>query len=461
MAKDDGACLPRGIQYNRGVTTFWLLEGVHAMWMRTRPVLPVLILAVTLAAGCGSRQPCQPRQIGVDVMGSLTPGAFREAYRTPAFTVRAVQDGRHVAVQDADLPPGEAVDDTNLLIYVEGSGDRVSLSRHTMALLAESPHGFADNPDRLVVVLLKWGRTEDVVTEHLNTEAQMTGAALLNDMLEIHRCRHGDGGHVSIIGFSAGTRVTQWAFLGKVPDGEDTHPSGQAHTDHVVFLGSSMSCVDPVPFEGIRGRFLSFINPRDTHYGDRAPFVAPAGEGPRLGKFLTLEPTLRHPNFGASVVGFRELPTLTRPEQFDALEGAGLYRHSGLEQAFKRVNVPVPVDLVPFNVFGDPVANDDGDDYVNQAPNHYVLVGRGPAGRVDGPDFAQYREAAAEFVREHVASAALRGRLCRCRLVTKGKSAKLLDIPLPFPWAVLPRPEAPKEAPPAPPSREEIEKDRR
>jgi len=93
-------------------------------------------------------------------------------------------------------------------------------------------------------------------------------------------------------------------------------------------------------------------------------------------------------------------------------------------------------------------------------PNHYILVGREPAGGVDGPAFAQYREAAAEFVREHVASAALRGRLNRCHLLAKGKSAKLLDIPIPFPWAVLPRPAAPHEAPPAPASPEGGEKDR-
>ena len=405
-------------------------------------------LPVMLAAGCGPKAPCVPRAIGGDVLGALTPQALREAYRTPAFTVRDVQDGRHVAVQDTDLPASAAVDDTNLLIYVEGSGDRVPLSRWTMRLLAESPHGFPDQPHRLVVVLLKWGKSEDVVTEHLNREAQMAGAALLNDMLEIHRCRHGDDGHVSVIGFSAGTRVTQWAFLGTVPDGEDTHPEALARADHVVFLGSSMSCVDPVPFERIRGRFLSFVNPRDTHYGDRAPFVAPAGEGPRFGKFLTLEPTLRHPNFGASVIGFRHLPTLTRPDQFDALEKAGPRGRAALEEAFKRVNVPVPTDLVPFNLFGDPVANDDGDDYLNLAPNHYVLVGRGPAGRVDGPDFSQYREPAEEFVKEHVAAAALRGRLYRFDLASKAASAKLLNIPLPFPWAVLPKLDAPAKAPP-------------
>jgi len=423
-------------------------------------VLLALGLPVVLAAGCERKAPRLPRYIGGDVLGALTPQALRDAYRTPAFAVRDVQDGRHVALQDTELPPGAAVDDSNLLIYVEGSGDPVTLSRWTMGLLAESPHGFPEQPHRLVVVLLKWGTSHDVVTEHLNRKAQMAGAALLNDILEVHRRRHGARGHASVIGFSAGTRVTQMAFLGTVPEGEDTHPEGLAHADHVVFLGSSISCLDPTPFEEMRGRFLSFINPRDTHYGDRAPFVAPAGEEPRYGKFLTLEPTLRHPNFGASVIGFRHLPTLTRPDQFDALQRAGPRARPALERAFKRVNVPVPADLVPFNVFGDPVANDDGDDYLNLAPNHYVLVGRGPAGRIDGPDFAQYQGPAKEFVTEHVAAAALCGRLYRFDLASRATSAKPLNLPLPFPWAVIRNPGAPAKAPSEGEPTEPVEKRR-
>ncbi len=409
--------------------------------------LLALGLPVVLAAACEPKAPRAPRYIGGDVLGALTPQALRETYGTPAFAVRDVNDGGHVALQDTLLPSGAAVDDSNLLIYVEGSGDRVELSRWTMRLLAESPYGFPEKPHRLVVVLLKWGQSHDVPAEHLNRKAQMAGAALLNDMLEIHRRRHGRRGHASIIGFSAGTRVTQLAFLEDVPEGENTHPEGLAHADHVVFLGSSISCEDPTPFEKIGGRFLSFINPRDTHYGDRAPFVAPAGEKPRYGKFLTLGPMIRHPNFGASVIGFRPLPTLTRPDQFDAIERAGPRAGPALEQAFKMVNVPVPADLVPFNVFGDPVANDDGDDYLNLAPNHYILVGRGPAGGIDGPDFAQYQGAAEEFVKEHVAAAALCGRLYRFDLRSRATSAKPFEIPLPFPWAIIRKPAAAPKAP--------------
>jgi len=402
-----------------------------------------LATAACLLAGCEPQATRVPRDIGSDALGVLTPEAFRKVYETPAFVVRDVEDGRHVAFQDTDLAPDTLVDDSNLLVYVEGSGDRVPLSRWTMRLLAESAHGFPDRPHRLVILLLKWGESHHVITEHMNRKAQMAGAATLNRMLEVHRRRHGDRGHASVIGFSAGTRVTQWAFSGTVPEGEETYPQALARADHVVFLGSSIGCADPTPFECIRGRFLSFINPRDTHYGDRAPFMATAGQGPRFGKFLTLEPLLRHPMFGASVMGFRRLPTLTQPEQFDAIEeAADPAMRQRLERVFRMVNVPAPTGLVPFNLFGDPVPNDDGDDYLNLAPNHYVLVGRGPAGRINDPAFAQYRAAAEEFVKEHVAAAALCGRLFRFDLEARPKSAKLLDVPLPllFPWAVIHQP---------------------
>jgi len=417
-------------------------------WLLT---IGYLAAVACLPAGCEPKAPRVPRDIGSDVLGALTPESLRKAYETPAFVVRDVEDGRHVAFQDTDLATDKRVDDSNLLIYVEGSGDRIPVSRWTMRLLAESAHGFRDRPHRLVVILLKWGESYGTVAEHMNRKAQMAGAATLNRMLEVHRRRHGDRGHASVIGFSAGTRVTQWAFAGTVPEGEATYPEGLAHADNVVFLGSSISCVDPTPFGAIRGRFLSFINPRDTHYGDRAPFVATAGQEPRFGKFLTLEPLLRHPMFGASVIGFRHLPTLTQPEQFDAIEQAeGPATRKDLQEAFRMVNVPTPTELVPFNLFGDPVPNDDGDDYLNLAPNHYVLVGRGPAGRTDDPAFAQYRAPAEEFVKEHVASAALCGRLFRFDLEARPKSAKLLDVPLPllFPWAVFHQPGKEKPTPP-------------
>ncbi|MFO8015289.1 MAG: hypothetical protein R6X20_18560 [Phycisphaerae bacterium] len=429
------------------------------MPQRRMLTITALALAACLAAGCERKAARVPRDIGGDALGALTPEALREAYETPAFVVRDTRQRRHVAFQDTDLAAEALVDDINLLIYVEGSGDRIPLSRWTMRLLAESDYGFPSRPDRLVVVLLKWGETHDVVAEHTNRKGQMAGAATLNRMLEVHRRRHGGRGHVSVIGFSAGTRVTQWAFAGNLPEAETAYPDALAHARNVVFLGSSISCADETPFERVGGRFLSFINPRDTHYGDRAPFVAPAGETPRFGKFLTLEPVLRHPMFGASVMGFRHLPTLTNREQFDAIEqAADPATRRRLERVFRMVNVPVPDALVPFNLFGDPVPNDDADDYLNLAPNHYVLVGRGPAGRIDDPAFDQYRGVAKEFVREHVASAALRGRLFRFDLEARPKSAKLLDVPLPllFPWAAIhrPEPESDDEPPPKAPPEE-------
>jgi len=407
------------------------------------------LVAAILASGCLAvpitpkiaTQPTSrvPRDIGEDVLGALAPEALCKAYATPAFVVRDTdEDGRHVAFQDTELDPAVHVDDTNLIIYIEGSGDTVDASRWTMRLLAESPHGFPGRPDRLVVALLKWSETRDVVAEHLNRPAQLRAAAVLHHMLEIHRRRHGSHGHVSIIGFSAGTRVAQLAFLGEVSEGEDTHPEGLAHTDHIVFLGSSMCSLDETPFGVIRGRFLSFINPRDTHYGDRAPYAAPAGEGPRVLKILHPEVLLRRPNFGASVVGFRHLPTLTSAEQFDALEAARAADADGpLARAFRIVNVPVPLGLVPYNLFGNPVPNDDADDYLNLAPNHYTMVGRGPAGRTDTPTFKQYRAAAEEFVREQVASAALRGRLYRFDLESQPGGANPLKFPNLLPWAIL------------------------
>ena len=62
-------------------------------------------LALFLAAGCAPKTQREPRHIGADVLGGLVPQALREAYATPAFVVRDLADGRHVALQDTDLPP--------------------------------------------------------------------------------------------------------------------------------------------------------------------------------------------------------------------------------------------------------------------------------------------------------------------------------------------------------------------
>lgn len=432
---------------------------------------PLAVLAAAAvacaAAGCKSAAPRLPRAIGSEVLGALAPAAMRETYGTPAFVVRDTAGGGHVAIQDADLPAEARVDDTDLLIFVEGAGDTVAGFRWTARLLAESPYGFHGAGDGLVIVLLKWCETTNAVTEHMNHAAQRAGAARLAEMLEVHRRRHGAAGRVSLIGFSAGTRVIEMAFGGAAGN-QAWHPEALARVDNIVFLGSSVGSEEDLPFAPIRGRFLNFVNPRDTHFGDRAAYVAPAGESADLLKLLKQGTIQRRPRFGASVAGFMTLATLTAPEQFEAVEAAEASAGPGARGPFRMVNVPVPPLLMAFSVFGLPLYDDDLDDYVNLAPNHYVMVGRGPGGNTDLPSFKQYSASAAEFVQEQVASAALHGRLYRFRLKTVATGANPLGLPLPVPWAIFggtqkaapegqdakpdapPPAEKPKDAPPPP-----------
>jgi len=376
------------------------------------------------AAGCAPQVREAP-SCGPDALGPLDPQGIRAVYNTPAFVMRTLRDGRAAAVHDTEVPAGTVVDDSNLLIFVEGSGDSVDVFRWTARLLAESPYGFPDAPERLVILLVHWSETRDVVVEHLSRDSQLAGAARLHQMLETHRLRHCDGGRVGVIGFSAGTRVMQFAYTGTLPEGAKACPDGLAHADNLVFLGSSIGCEDPMPVESIRGRFVNFVNPRDTHYGDRAPYVAPAGQTVRPLEFLVEHTLVPRPHFGVSVEGFVRAPTLTSAAQFDAIEAPSAeHDRQRLDQAFRTVNVPVPAQLVPKDLLGLPILNDDMDDYFNQAPNHYILVGRGPANRLDGPDFAQYRAAAEEFVRECVGAAAMRGRLLRFDLGIPDGGAK-------------------------------------
>ena len=466
------------------------------MMHRGRFSLVLLAAASALLAGCRSAPPPRvPRLVGQEVLGALTPAGLREVYRTPAAVVRSIEGTKHIAVQDADLAADSLVDDTNLLVLVEGAGDTVEGFRWTARLVAESPYTFPGGNGRLVVVLLKWSESTSVVAEHMNRPAQQAGAAALADMLEVHRLRHGSGGHISLIGFSAGTRVIEMAFQGAAAQGEEPsgpgsaeakpggparlavarprglsnprarpraepgwHAEAFAQVANVVFLGSSIGSEESMPLAGIRGRFLNFVNPRDTHFGDRAAYVAPAGGSANPLKLLQQATIERRPRFGASVAGFLDLPTLTAVGQFDAVES--LERSAGAEvagRAFKRVNVPVPPTLMAFNLFGDPLPNDDLDDYLNQAPNHYILVGRGPSGRTDVVDFRQYRPAAEEFVREFVAAAALRGRIDRFDLKSVSQGANPFGVPFIVPWAIFgsspPAAEPEKSAEPAvPPS---------
>jgi len=412
----------------------------------SRATAAVVVLAAVWAAlgtaGCGPEAPRpvpRPRADSAQVLGPLGPEAMRAAYGTPALVLRRVDEGgRHTAVQDTDWPADRPIDDRCLVIFVEGAGDTVEGFRWTGRLLAESPYGFRGAGPGLVVALLRWSRSGSPVADHLDREAQAAGAAHLVEMLEVHRRRHGAAGRVSVVGFSAGTRVIEMAWRGAAAGDPAWRPEALARVENVVF----------------------FVNPRDTHFGDRAAYVAPAGRPADLLNLLKQAALERRPRVGASAVGFLDLPTLTRPEQFDAVEA--LERTgSPAARAFKQVNVPVPRTLVPYGLFGQRIGDDDLDDYLNQAPNHYILVGRGPGGSTDAIDFRQYRAAAEEFVRQHVAAAALHGRLYRFDLkhVPRGADPLRLPVPIPVPWALFaPSPgeeRPPPAASPAAPTGEE------
>jgi hypothetical protein len=399
----------------------------------------MVTVAVMLLAGCKAAEtrPAPRIEDQRTAVGALTPAALREAYHTPAFVVRVVRDGAHVAFQDTAIAADSQLDDTNLLIYAEGSADSLDGFRHTAALLAESRYGFATQSDQFIIVVVKWSQGINPIAEHLNRPAQEAGAVVLAGMLRTHWQRHGAAGHVSLVGFSAGTRVIQIADDGAQSGDPKWHPEAFAAIDNVVFLGSSVGYTEEMHFGAIRGRFVNFVNPRDSHFGDRAAYIAPAGTAANPLKLLNQATLQRRPRYGASATGFQNLATLTTAAQFDALD---LLARTSSEACgcFRMVNVPVPMTLVAYNVFGSPLLDDDMDDYVNMAPNHYVMVGRGPGGNNEMPDFKQYRAMAEEFVRNLVAPAVFRGRLYQFDLKSLPKGANPLGLPLPVPWAILP-----------------------
>ncbi len=428
-------------------------DAARSVWKGLRSaLLPTAAVVAVVAFGCrgGGRREAETRVR--PPRGALTAAALREAYGTPAFVVRRTVDGRHEGVRDVDLPPDAMIDDTYVVVFAEGAGDTAEGFYRTAGLLAESPYGFPEAPDHLTILHLKWSESTSVAREHLNRAAHIRGAAALDTMLEVHRRRHGKRGRISVIGFSSGTHVIKLAFEGARPEGRPVRRKALDHADHVVFLGSSIGGEDPTPYETVRGRFLNFVNPRDTHYGDRAVYVAPSGQKVRWGAFLKGAPVLRRPHFGASVAGFRHLPTLTAPEQFEAIEAidaAG--KPEPVARAFKMVNVRVPAGLIPYNTFGQPVASDDVDDLTHLARNHYIMVGRGAQGRTGIAEFAQYRAVAEEFVREMVASAATHGRVYRFTLRSEPRGASPVKVPLPVPWAIVRPPGGTKPADPETP----------
>lgn len=364
--------------------------------------------------------------------GILDASEIAHTYGSAAFVYREGIPGISQNMRlrtDLEITATEPVHDANLIIFVEGSGDQLIHFRHTAHLLAESDYHPPGDLPHLLILLVHWSETTRVVREHLNYQAQAQAAETLKRMCHIHQRRHPDGqGFVGIIGFSAGTRITQLAFGAVLPEGRPGDkppflsgvPDEMKHVRNVVYLGSSINREDPLPFQEIDGRFINFINYRDTHYGDRAPYFAPAGTSPVLLRVLEANLYLTRPRTGASANGFSLLPTLTTTEQFDLLD-----LDPRLQQAFRMVDVEVPPELVPWSSASLPILDDDFDDHWNRAPNHYTVVGRGPKGALRSAVFDQYKEVTFEFVREQVASAVMHGRVYEFHLHTRPRPSIL------------------------------------
>lgn len=437
-------------------------------------ILVAAALAVFLAGqgGC-ARKSAAPliewREITAEsVSGALTAGNLRRIYGVDVFVYA---DGRGGIVASDDKPADTLpLDDGRVIVLVEGSGDSFEGFLFTARLLAASD-SVVRSGGAVLLLPVHWSESSNPVMEHINTAGQKRGAAVLQDLVRVWHLRRGDDHHhhpwLSILGFSAGSRVVQLAFGCEVQPGKTTaldtgvRPEGMDAVRHVVFVGSSLSRHDVLPFDHIRGRFLNFVNPRDTHFGDRAAYASPPGAGPVISHMFTAKSLERSPRFGASANGFFAIPTLTAARQFDVADDT-----SDSRDAFRKVNVHVPEELVVYGLLGEQFPNDDLDDFVNLAPNHYIMVGRGPGGATGGLQFGVYRELAAEFVQRFVAAALLTGRtpdpVLRSqpqkrgplKLFTKGKSDKAeepADEPVDDPGAA-PDTETPRTEPEAAPA---------
>jgi hypothetical protein len=379
-------------------------------------LVAAVALAVFLAGqgGC-TRKAAAPlierREITPEsVSGALTSGNLGRIYGVDVFVYA---DGRGGIVASDDKPADALpLDDRRVIVLAEGSGDSLESFLFTARLLASSE--FVVRSGGAVLLLpVHWSESSNPVIEHINTAGQKKGAAILQDVVRVWHLRHGDDHRawLSLLGFSAGSRVIQLAFGCQVQAGKTTaldtevRPEGMNAVRHIVFVGSSLSRHDVLPFDHIRGRFINFVNARDTHFGDRAAYAAPPGAGPVLGHVLSSKSLERSPRFGASANGFFAIPTLTAARQFDVADSTSQSR-----DAFRKVNVHVPEELVAYGLLGEQISNDDLDDFVNLAPNHYILVGRGPGGATGGLQFSVYRDLAAEFVQRFVAAALVSGR---------------------------------------------------
>jgi hypothetical protein len=399
-----------------------------------------LALAMLVCGGCNGgaqdkgREPIAHRQLPANlIFANLSAGNVEAMYGTLGFvyaTRRAT--GEVTVIDDTEAAATTLLGDRRLVILVEGSGDTLDGFRHTARLIATSralwPSGSADS---VLLLPVHWSESGNVVVEHVNVTAQRRGAVALQDMVRVHQVRHGlaAGSSVSLLGFSAGTRVVQMAFGGELDPTKGTVTAGQRpvtmdRVANIVFVGSSIGRHDPTPFERIRGRFINFVNRRDTHFGDRAPNIAPAGSKARMIKIVDPSTIIfRSPGFAASANGFDALPWLTTEDQFAAADSSPAAR-----QAFRRVNVRVPDGLKAYNRVGVEVKNDDLDDFVNNAHNHYIMVGRGPAGATGGTHFAQYRDVAFEFVRDLVTPALVSGRLATMGLSAETRPVTPLEV---------------------------------
>lgn len=422
------------------------------MMRHARELAFVALVAIALGAGCAPPQDQQDpklrQRIPAEEVRStrLTANTLARVYGAQAFVfVHRQRDGSVLVADDTQYPSEAPLDDTRLVLFAEGSGDTLEAFRHSARLIAESQFALLPGEHPTLLILpVHWSESTDLVREHTNRQAQMNGAAMLQDMVNVQAHRHGDWDEasVSIVAFSAGTRVTQMAFGGRVEDGKTQavvgeYPPYMDRVRNVVFMGSSLSRLDPLPLEGIRGRFINFVNPRDTHFGDRAVSVAPAGGGPRLERIINpLAFVERAPGFGASTEGFTRLPTLTTPEQFAAVD-----EYQRTRRAFRRVNVPVPDGLLAYSLVGLKIEKDNLDDFLNLAHNHFIMVGRGPGGAFGpGGPFDQYRGVAYEFVRDFVTPALTRGRIVKVQLESDAKpidTLELLTAPLTVPVRVV------------------------
>jgi hypothetical protein len=407
---------------------------------RTATILIVTGLVCLALVGCNGEKKAavaiENRQLPANVGGlALTPESMTKAYAEHGFVFASgdPKAGGTIIDDTSPRPANLALNDTRLIVLVEGSGDALEGFRYTGRLIAESRAAWQGEAAKLplLVVPIHWSDTSNPVLEHMNFKAQRRGAGVLQDMLQVHMLRHQStpGATVSILAFSAGTRVVQMAFGCQIKEGQITaadtgqRPPWAGYVVNIAFVGCSIARLDPVPFEGLRGRFVNFVNRRDTHFGDRAPFAAPPGAGPALehmvsGKFLQ-----RNPGFGASANGFDKLPTLTSAEQFDLVDSSPKGR-----QVFRMINFRVPAELLPYGLMGEALESDDLDDFINLAPNHYIMVGRGAGGMVSGPAFTQYREVAAEFVQNFVAAALFDGRVSVSGLTSQPVRITPLDI---------------------------------